>query len=106
MGKVSYVLIPLLLLSIFLVTKAGFLRRAPMLPEAVNVGGLVLNVPDILAFAALYGLAVCYRKNAAYHMRFIIATALLMLGPGTGRVFIFYSKCSFNIIINYSNIII
>lgn len=78
----------MLLLSIFLVTNAGFLRRAPVLPEAVNVGGLALNVPDILAFAALYGFAMCYRKNAAYHMRYIIVAALLMLGPSTGRVFI------------------
>lgn len=61
-----------------------------MLPEAVNVGGLALNMPDILASAALYGLAVCYRKNVAYHVRYLIATALLMLGPryGSGGYFL------------------
>ena len=47
-------------------------------------------MPDILVSAALYGLAVCYRKNEAYHMRYMIAIALLMFGPGTGRAFIFY----------------
>jgi len=100
-GKVSYVLIPLVLLSIFMVAKAQFLRQVATLPEAVSVGALALNVPALFAFAVFYGLAMYYRRNPAYHMRYMVATALLMLGPGTGRAFIIYGGMPFETGIEY-----
>lgn len=102
LGKVSFVLVPLLLLSIFLVTKGQFLRLAHTIPKVQNIAGLALNLPDMFAFSALYILAMVNKKNSTYHMRYMIATAFLMLGPGTGRAMIIYAGVPFPLAIEYS----
>jgi hypothetical protein len=38
----------------------------------------------------MYTLAMIYKKNTAYHMRFMIGTSLLVIGPGLGRALITY----------------
>lgn len=105
LGKVSYVQIPLILISIFLVTKIGYIRNAAILPKEQNIGGLALNLPDIFAFAIFYILAMVNKKNTPAHMRYMIATSLLMLGPGTGRAFIIYGGMSFPQGVMYSMIL-
>jgi hypothetical protein len=99
----SYVIIPLLLISIFLVAKGQYNRMAAIVSKEENIGGMALNIPDIIAFGALYFLAMVNKKNTAYHMRYMIATSLLMLGPGTGRVLIIYGGMSFPQGIEYSS---
>jgi len=94
-GKSSYVLVPLILLSIFLVARMGYLRNAATFPHPVNVGGLALNIPAIFGFAAIYLLAMTNKKNTAYHMRYMIATAVLLIGPGVGRAAIIYGGMPF-----------
>ncbi|MCO5935899.1 hypothetical protein NAF17_10120 [Mucilaginibacter sp. RB4R14] len=101
-GKVSYVLVPLILLSIFLVSKGQYQRLAPTIPKVQNIAGLALNLPDIFAFGALYILAIVHKSNSAYHMRYMIATAFLMLGPGVGRAMIIYGGVPFPLAIEYS----
>jgi hypothetical protein len=102
LGKVSYVLVPLLLISIFLVTRGQFQRLASTIPKEQNIGGLALNLPDIFAFGALYILAIINKKNSTYHMRYMIATAFLMLSPGVGRAMIIYGGVPFPLAIEYS----
>ena len=94
-GKLSYVLVPLILVSIFLVTKTGFMRHSAILPKPVNIGGLALDIPNIFAFATFYILAMLNKNNSTYHMRYMIATSLLLIGPGTGRAFIIYGGMPF-----------
>ncbi len=105
LGKISYLQIPLLLFSIFLVSRGQFLRNATTIPREQNIGGLALDLPDIFAFATFYILAMVNKKNTAYHMRYMIATSLLMLGPGTGRAFIIYGGIPFPQAIEYSTIL-
>ena len=104
LGKLSYILVPLILISIFLVTKGQYLRMAHILPQPQNIGGLALNVPIIFAFGAFYMLAMVYKNNTPYHMRYMIATSLLLLGPGTGRAFIIYGGMSFHDGVFYSTV--
>ncbi len=104
-GKISYVLIPLILLSLFLVIKMGYIRNAATMPKEINIGSLALNLPDLFAFAAFYMLAMLNVKNTATHMRYMIATSLLMLGPGTGRAFIIYGGMPFPQGVEYSMIL-
>lgn len=105
LGKLSYLLIPLILLSIFLVTKLEYIRNAATMTKEINIGGLALNVPDIFAFAVFYILAILNVKKSSVHMRYMIATSLLMLGPGTGRAFIIYGGMPFPQGIEYSFIL-
>ena len=95
LGKVSYVLVPLLLYSIFLVSKISFLRNLSSMPRNVDIGGLAVDLPNILVFAFFYGLAIIYRKKSASHLRYMIGTSLLMIGPGVGRAMIIFGGFSF-----------
>lgn len=89
-GKSSYLLAPLILISIFLVARMGYLRSESVIPHPVNVGGLALNIPAIAGFAIIYLLAMINKTNSAFHMRYMIATGVMMIGPGVGRAVIIY----------------
>ena len=94
LGKVSYVLVPLILTSIFLIGRMGYLRDAVNLPEQENIGLLALTIPDIFAFSILYVLAMLNKNKAAIHMRYIVGTSLLLISPGLGRFAINYAGAS------------
>ena len=55
-----------------------------------------------MVFGTLYARAMWNRHRAAYHMRYMVGPALLMLIPGTGRVLIQYGHAPFFIGIEYS----
>ena len=75
---------------------------AALLSSEQLIGGLALDVPTIFAFGTFYILAMLYKKNTPYHMRYMIATSLLILGFGTGRAFIIYGGLTFPQAIKYS----
>ncbi len=54
LGKVSYFLVPLILTSMFLIGRMGYLRDATSLPEQENIGLLALTIPDIFLFYFVY----------------------------------------------------
>ena len=101
-GKISFVLIPLVLFSIFWVTKVSFLKNANGLPPVPLIGSLSLQLPDIFAFGLFYVLAMVNRKNSASHMRYMIGTSLLMIGPGLGRAMIIYGGMPFPVAVTYA----
>ena len=72
------------------------------MPNNINIGGLALDIPDILAFATFYILAILNVKHTPTHMRYMIATSLLMIGPGTGRALIIYGGMPFPQGVEYS----
>jgi hypothetical protein len=49
---------------------------------------IALSMPAMVAFATLYSLAIINRRNTYNHMRYMIGTSLLMIGPGLGRALI------------------
>jgi hypothetical protein len=102
LGKVSYVLLPLVLYSIFLVTKVQYFRTISQMPKEVVIGGLALDIPNIVVFGAFYVLAMVYRHRSDYHMRYMIGTSLLMIGPGIGRAMIIYGGIPFPVAIIYT----
>ena len=89
-GRLSYVIMPLLIFSIFLMSRGQYLRQASEVSHGENVAGIALSFPTIFAFATLYNLALKNKLRTPYHMRYMISTALLMLAPGTGRALIIY----------------
>jgi hypothetical protein len=86
-GKFTFLLIPLLLHSIFLVVKASYYSKLTELPQSQLFARLAVQLPDIVTFGFFYVLAIVYRKNTKYHLRFMLATAFLMFGPAIFRVF-------------------
>lgn len=87
LGKFTFLLIPLLLYSTFLVIKASYYLKLGEISQPQAFARLAIQLPDIIAFAFFYILAIFYRKNTKYHLRFMLATAFLMFGPAVFRIF-------------------
>lgn len=77
-GRLSYLLAPLIVLGFVLVTNYGQLRhRQPdLLGAALFDGG---------AFVAFYALAIWHRRTTAYHSRYMMLTAVPFINPTLGR---------------------
>jgi hypothetical protein len=85
-GKLSYVIMPLFLLSLFYVAKESYLRNIKTQPQTDALanfanGGTI----DIFFLGLIYALAIIYKKNVGYHLRFMASTGLIILSPGMGR---------------------
>ncbi|MFN7686686.1 MAG: hypothetical protein ACK5OP_03040 [Sphingobacteriales bacterium] len=94
-GKSSYIIAPLVALSILMVAKMRYLMPEPQFSQADKVAGLSLPLPAMIAFAIFYSLAIINKKNTYVHLRYMIGTALLMIGPGLGRALIIYFSVPF-----------
>lgn len=90
LGKLTYVLAPIIMTSMFFVARENY-----------QAGILKKNSDDVMAiqsitwmqlfmFVLFYALAIYHRKITAMHMRFIIGTAILMIGPPMNRILISY----------------
>jgi uncharacterized membrane protein YozB (DUF420 family) len=99
-GKISYLLAPLVCYSIFLVTRMVYQREITNRPEASVLGQLSLDIPTIFIFGLFFTLAMINRKDSSVHMRYMIATSLLMIGPGLGRALIIFGGIPFPMSIN------
>ncbi len=94
-GTLSYVLAPMVVLSMYLVIQSRYevyLEQGRQ-TKAV-IGWLSINFRLMLFFAVLYFLAIYYRHRPALHMRYMCSTALLLIAPALVRVLISYQELS------------
>lgn len=84
-GKISYVLGPIVILMLFLVGRSSFIRHSPFVPEKEMLATIVLDMRGWISFAIFWALAMIYRKDSGAHMRYMIATGIIGIGPGVGR---------------------
>jgi len=77
-GKLSYVVFPLLILS--------FLPQMIRTANSDNPKNLFFSLADCTLLIVFYSLAVYYKKISSKHMRYMIATTLVFLGPTVGRI--------------------
>lgn len=105
-GKSSYVVAPLLVLSIFMVSNMTYHRSVATLPETEAIAQIALPIPNMLAFAVLYVCAIVNRKESTKHMRYMIGTSLLMIGPGLGRALIIYYGMSLEDAVNFTDYLV
>lgn len=85
-GSGSYFIAPLLVLSIFLVSKMVYYRDLQSATPGDAYADIPLSIPALVTFVVLYGLAIANRHRTYYHMRFMVGTGILMIGPGLGRL--------------------
>lgn len=78
LGKLSYVLFPLLILSF---VPLIINRWNSEFQEAV-----FFPLTDSLILTTCYVLAIYHRKKSSKHMRYMIGTAIVFLGPTIGRI--------------------
>ena len=105
-GKLSYVVAPLLIVSIFLTSRMAYQRPVPVLPHEVKIAMIALSIPYLFGFAIFYSLAIINRKETYKHMRYMIGTSFLMIGPGLGRALIINFKISLQDAVNYSSYLV
>ncbi|HMG90422.1 MAG TPA: hypothetical protein VK589_10185 [Chryseolinea sp.] len=77
-GKVSYIVFPLLILS--------FVPQIIRTANSDNPKNLFFSLADSFLLIIFYSLAVYYKKISSKHMRYMIATTLVFLGPTVGRI--------------------
>ena len=89
-GKISYFIVPMLLFSIFLVSKTFYYRTLTTATEKDAIG-TITGIVNIIAFGIFYLLAIVNKKNIPKHLRYMIGTSLLLINPGLSRaLFIFF----------------
>ena len=77
-GKLSYIVFPLLILS--------FTPRIIQIYNAGDYKYLFFPIADGCLLIFFYTLAIYHRKKASKHMRYMIASTLVLLGPTVGRI--------------------
>ncbi len=77
-GKASYIIFPLFFLS--------FIPREIMVLRSEEPVNVFFPLADSLVLLTLYVLAILNKRNVAKHMRYMIASALVLLGPTIGRI--------------------
>jgi hypothetical protein len=93
-GKASYFIFPLLLLSFFLVARAAYLRNIKTIGETEALASMGFSgIPDMFYISILYGFGIYYRRKTSFHLRFFACIGLMILGPGLGRFLI--AVCGF-----------
>lgn len=87
LGRVSYGLAPLIIISIVLLAHS---RIAGLTEEAFagQIYVLYLQVSLVTLFGLSYGLAVLKRRNMALHARFMICTGFTLIDPVVIRLMI------------------
>lgn len=90
LGKLTYVIAPLIIFSMFLVAKQNY-QTGIVKKAAVDVMAIQsITWMQLFMFVLFYSLAIYYRKFTDKHMRFIIGTAIVMIGPPINRILISY----------------
>lgn len=87
-GKASYVIAPLLVYSIYLITKMMYLRDVDQFGEGRVLSHMSIEIPSMILFSLFYALAIYHKKRAFIHLRYMVGTSLLLIGPGLGRALI------------------
>ena len=99
LGKGSYILVPLILITSWFLTRNEYYLKIEKLQNEVIDGTQYLSHLEILKsasenpialisvvwFIIFYSLAIIYRKKATKHARYMLATALILLGPTIDR---------------------
>jgi len=99
-GKISYVLVPLTLLFSFLVIRLEYYKNIERQSQQVATGLNHFEANEILRkaadspigifyfvwFALFYVLAILNRHHTSSHPRYMLATALTLLGPTVDRI--------------------
>ncbi|MEQ1588335.1 MAG: hypothetical protein ABL895_20795, partial [Cyclobacteriaceae bacterium] len=100
-GKATYVLVPLLLISGFVMIRYAYARDLNVIPQEALQTGNVLSSEEVVhqarvysglglyyffGFLVFYPLAIFHRRTPNTHAKFMIATSLAIVGPIVDRI--------------------
>ncbi|WP_460561673.1 hypothetical protein [Ferruginibacter profundus] len=90
LGKLSYAIAPCMIVSMVLVARYNYQTGILKKSAADVIATQSITWMQIVMFVLFYSLAIYCRKNPYKHMRFMIATAIIMLGPPINRIIVSY----------------
>lgn len=79
LGKVSYVLVPLVVISLVSMTRNEQMREK-------DLAVFTVNIFDVSMFILFYALAIIYKRKTSWHTRFMILTVLPFISPAAARL--------------------
>ncbi|MEN2282942.1 hypothetical protein AAGF08_12440 [Algoriphagus sp. SE2] len=103
-GKLSYLVIPLVIFTSFLMMRYSYQSQLSSLTENLILGNESMSIKEGLSLLAsfqaigfvyliwlgtFYGLAIYFRKTPMIHARFMIAAVLTFMGPTLDRILYF-----------------
>jgi hypothetical protein len=95
-GKLSYLIMPLFLLSLFFAAKESYLKNIKTQPQTDALAHLTFGgTIDIFLLGLIYTLAIIYKKNVVYHLRFMASTGLIIMTPSLGRFVVVFLNIPF-----------
>jgi hypothetical protein len=90
LGKLSYAVAPSVIVSMVFIARNNY-QTGIINKSAADVMAIQsITWMQIVMFVLFYSLAIYFRKNSYNHMRFMIATAIIMLGPPINRIIFSY----------------
>jgi len=85
-GRCTYVLVPCIIISIHFIAREAYLNAvAAHRPRPDVLAGTYFQTYQIFDFSVLYLLAIINKHRTPYHMRYMIATSLAIVGAGMRR---------------------
>lgn len=84
-GKLSYVLAPILILTIVILAINQIQRELSLAENNAAVTAFIALI-DILSFSTYYIIAMLNSKNLRWHVAFLVAATLVVLNPGLSRL--------------------
>ena len=92
-GKFSYILVPILFISMVLAYHNQYLRFVSEGKSETETLAFVFSpATDAIPFVIFYLLAILNKQETAKHMRYMICTGIVIGGPGLGRIFMTWMK--------------
>lgn len=79
LGKMSYLVVALLFISMLLIIHQSQIREK-------NIPVFAANLFDVPVFVVFYGLAIYFRKKPSYHSRFMIMSIIPFINPALARL--------------------
>jgi hypothetical protein len=84
-GKLSYFLAPILVITILILVYREVVRDIKISENMVYISSFI-GILDALTFAIYYSIAMFNIKNIRWHVAFIIAATLVVFNPGLSRL--------------------
>lgn len=86
LGRLSYFLILLIIITTIGMTRYQYYQSIKTDTRKEALTGLLQAYLDLSFFVSYYVVAIINMKRLSWHLSFIIAASLVLLGPGLGRL--------------------
>lgn len=85
-GKLSYLIAPLMVISILVIARVSYHKWVGEYGSTEVFSWQSVTWMQFFLFVLFYSLAIFYKKDTFRHIRFMIGTAIIMVGPSLSRI--------------------